>query len=96
MESLARRIGRLRRDGIRDQVDGHLSFVDLVYFVVVSLTTVGYGDIVPVTERARLIDAIIIPPARLLVWLVFVGTAFELFFSQGTGADPHGANAATA
>ena len=77
MESLARRIGRLRRDGIRVQVD-------------------GYGDIVPVTERARLIDAIIIPPARLLVWLVFVGTAFELFFSQGTGADPHGANAATA
>ncbi len=73
----------LDREGIRDQVDGHLSFVDLVYFVVVSLTTVGYGDIVPVTERARLIDAIIITPARLLVWLVFVGTAFELFFHKG-------------
>jgi len=73
----------LDRDGIRDQIDGHLSFVDLVYFVVVSLTTVGYGDIVPVTERARLIDAIIITPARLMVWLVFVGTAFELFFHKG-------------
>jgi len=73
----------LDRDGIRDQIDGELSFVDLVYFVVVSLTTVGYGDIVPVTERARLIDAIIITPARLLVWLVFVGTAFELFFHKG-------------
>lgn len=73
----------LDRGGIRDQIDGDLSFVDLVYFVVVSLTTVGYGDIVPVTERARLIDAIIITPARLLVWLVFVGTAFELFFHKG-------------
>jgi voltage-gated potassium channel len=73
----------LDRDGIRDQIDGELSFVDLVYFVVVSLTTVGYGDIVPVTERARLIDAIIITPARLMVWLVFVGTAFELFFHKG-------------
>lgn len=73
----------LDRGGIRDQIDGELSFVDLVYFVVVSLTTVGYGDIVPVTERARLIDAIIITPARLFVWLVFVGTAFELFFHKG-------------
>jgi len=73
----------LDRDGIRDMIDGQLSFVDLVYFVVVSLTTVGYGDIVPVTERARLIDAIIITPARLLVWLVFIGTAFELFFHKG-------------
>ena len=73
----------LDRDGIRDMIDGNLSFVDLIYFVVVSLTTVGYGDIVPVTERARLIDAIIITPARLLVWLVFIGTAFELFFHKG-------------
>lgn len=73
----------LDRGGIRDQIDGELSFVDLVYFVVVSLTTVGYGDIVPVTERARLIDAIIITPTRLFVWLVFVGTAFELFFHKG-------------
>jgi voltage-gated potassium channel len=73
----------LDRDGIRDMIDGELSLVDLIYFVVVSLTTVGYGDIVPVTERARLIDAIIITPARLLVWLVFVGTAFELFFHKG-------------
>jgi voltage-gated potassium channel len=71
------------REGIRDQVDGVLTFIDLVYFAVISLTTVGYGDIVPVTERARLIDALILTPARLLVWLVFVGTAFELFFHKG-------------
>lgn len=73
----------LERDGIRDQVDGVLTFIDLVYFAVISLTTVGYGDIVPVTERARLIDAVILTPTRLVVWLVFVGTAFELFFHKG-------------
>jgi len=71
------------REGIRDQVDGVLTFVDLVYFTVISLTTVGYGDIVPVTERARLVDALILTPTRLVVWLVFVGTAFELFFHKG-------------
>lgn len=71
------------RDGIRDQIDGQLSFIDLLYFAVISLTTVGYGDIVPVTERARLIDAVILTPTRLIVWLVFVGTAFELFFHKG-------------
>lgn len=73
----------LERDGIRDQVDGVLTFIDLVYFAIISLTTVGYGDIVPVTERARLIDAVILTPTRLVVWLVFVGTAFELFFHKG-------------
>jgi len=73
----------LERDGIRDMIDGELSFLDLLYFMVISLTTVGYGDIVPVTEKARLIDAAILTPARLIVWLVFVGIAFELFFHKG-------------
>ncbi len=73
----------LERDGIRDMVDGEVSFLDLLYFMVISLTTVGYGDIVPVTERARLIDAAILTPARLIVWLVFVGIAFDLFFHRG-------------
>ena len=73
----------LERDGIRDQIDGHTSLVDIVYFAVVSLTTVGYGDIVPVTERARLVDTILITPARLVTWLVFIGTAFDLFLHRG-------------
>jgi voltage-gated potassium channel len=71
------------RDGIQDHADGALSFIDILYFTVISLTTVGYGDIVPVTERARLVDAVILTPTRLVVWFVFVGTAFELFFHKG-------------
>ena len=55
------------RDGLRDQADGEISFVDVVYFSVITITTVGYGDIVPVTSRARLIDALVITPIRIFV-----------------------------
>lgn len=67
----------LDRDGLRDSVDGSVSLTDVVYFTMVSVTTVGYGDIVPVTTRARLLDAIFVTPIRLFVWLIFVGTAYQ-------------------
>jgi voltage-gated potassium channel len=70
------------RDGLRDNADGHLSFSDVVYFSVVTLTTVGYGDIVPVTRRARLIDAALVTPIRLLIWLIFLGTAYQLVLQR--------------
>ncbi|NJL16124.1 MAG: two pore domain potassium channel family protein [Nitrospira sp.] len=37
------------RDGLRDHADGELSFADVVYFTMITVTTVGYGDIVPVS-----------------------------------------------
>src|SRR5687767_6350590 len=43
------------RDGLRDHHDGEISFSDVIYFSVVTITTVGYGDIVPVSRRARVI-----------------------------------------
>lgn len=70
------------RDGLRDQADGEISFVDVVYFSVITITTVGYGDIVPVTSRARLIDALVITPIRIFVWLLFLGTAYQLIIRQ--------------
>ncbi|MEO8175107.1 MAG: potassium channel family protein [Sphingomicrobium sp.] len=70
------------RGGLRDQVDGHLSFADVVYFTMITITTVGYGDIVPVSERARLIDAFLITPIRLFLWLIFLGTAFDMLFKH--------------
>lgn len=70
------------RGGLRDHEDGHVSFIDVVYFTFVTITTVGYGDIVPVSERARLIDAVFITPARLVFIMIFVGTAYELVIQR--------------
>ncbi|MEA2585249.1 MAG: voltage-gated potassium channel [Thermomicrobiales bacterium] len=68
------------RDGLRD--NSHpgrpLGFVDVFYFTVVSLTTVGYGDIAPVTAEARLINAILLTPIRVFLWALFLGTAYEI------------------
>lgn len=65
------------RGGLRDNVDGHVSFLDVVYFTMISITTTGFGDIVPVTPRARMIEAIIVTPIRLAVIFIFVGAAYS-------------------
>ncbi len=70
------------RDGLRDNVDSHLSFADVVYFTMITVSTVGYGDIVPVSERARLIDAFLITPIRIFLWLIFLGTAAEFLIKN--------------
>lgn len=67
----------LDRGGLRDALDGEVSFTDVVYFTFVTVTTVGYGDIVPISDRARLIDALLVTPIRILVWFIFLGTAYE-------------------
>jgi voltage-gated potassium channel len=66
----------LEREGLKDTHDGHVSLLDVVYFTMISATTTGYGDIVPVTERTRLFDALIVTPIRIMFLLVFVGTAY--------------------
>ncbi|HKE93798.1 MAG TPA: potassium channel family protein, partial [Povalibacter sp.] len=55
----------LDRDGLRDNQDNQISFIDVMYFSAVTVTTVGYGDIVPVSDRARVIDALLVTPIRL-------------------------------
>ena len=70
------------RDGLRDNIDGHLSFADVIYFTMITITTVGYGDIVPVSDRARLLDAFFLTPIRLFIWLIFLGTAVDLIFKR--------------
>lgn len=72
----------LDRDGLRDNIDGSITFVDVVYFTMVSVTTVGYGDIVPITAQARLVDALFVTPIRLFIWLIFVGTAYQLVLQR--------------
>jgi voltage-gated potassium channel len=54
----------------------------LLYFAMVTITTVGYGDIVPITPRARLLDALVVTPVRVIIWLLFLGTAYQLVVRQ--------------
>ena len=65
------------RAGYRDNLDGSISFTDVLYFTAVTVTTTGFGDIVPVTDSARLFDTFVVTPIRMFIWLVFLGTAYE-------------------
>lgn len=67
------------RDGLKDNLDNDISFIDVLYFTTVTVTTVGYGDIVPVSPQTRLFETFIVTPIRLFVWLIFLGTAYSFF-----------------
>lgn len=71
------------RAGLKDNIDGHISFSDVVYFTAITVTTVGYGDIVPASDAARMFDTFVVTPIRLFVWLIFLGTAYGFFFERG-------------
>ena len=81
---LATAILWVTRDGLTDNThpDKPLTFMDVLYFAIVSLTTVGYGDIVPVTPLARFINAILLTPVRVFLWALFLGTTYELTVQQ--------------
>ena len=66
----------LSRHGLRDNIDGHVSFLDAIYFTMISATTTGYGDIVPVTTDTRMFDALVVTPVRIFFLLIFVGSAY--------------------
>jgi voltage-gated potassium channel len=70
------------RNGLQDSYDGDVSFLDVIYFTMISITTTGYGDIAPVTERARMFDALVVTPIRIFVVLIFVGTAYNFVFKR--------------
>ena len=71
------------RDGLRDNYDGHVSFLDVVYFTAISITTTGYGDIAPVTPSARMFDALVVTPIRVFVVLIFIGSAYNFVLQRG-------------
>jgi voltage-gated potassium channel len=74
--ALALAVHWLERDGLKDTHDGHVSFLDVIYFTMISITTTGYGDIVPVTNESRMFDALVVTPIRLFFVLIFIGTAY--------------------
>ncbi|TNE30426.1 MAG: potassium transporter TrkA [Alphaproteobacteria bacterium] len=69
-------------DGLVDNLDGEVSFLDVIYFTMISITTTGFGDIAPVSDRARLVEAIIVTPVRFAVLFIFVGTAYNFLIKR--------------
>lgn len=70
------------RDGLVDNLDGEVSFTDVVYFTMISITTTGFGDIAPITDRARMVEAIIVTPVRIAVLFIFVGAAYSFIIKR--------------
>jgi voltage-gated potassium channel len=70
------------RDGYRDVNADGLTLLDCFYYAVVSLSTTGYGDITPATQGARLINVLVITPARVLFLIILVGTTLEVLTEQ--------------
>jgi voltage-gated potassium channel len=72
----------IERDAFKDNHDGAISFSDIIYFTMISATTTGYGDIVPVTDRARLFDALVVTPIRIFFILILAGTAYTFVIKR--------------
>ncbi len=69
----------VERDCYADRgVTGTASLLDSLYYATVSLSTTGYGDIVPVCDSSRLANIMIITPLRFLFLIVLVGTTIEV------------------
>lgn len=68
----------LDRDGYRDAADGTLTLLDALYYSTVTLSTTGYGDIVPASQQARIVNVLMITPLRILFLIILVGTTLEV------------------
>jgi voltage-gated potassium channel len=68
----------LGRTGYRDASGKPIGWLTAFYYATVTLSTTGYGDVVPVSDSARLINTLIVTPLRVLFLLVLVGTTLEV------------------
>ncbi|WP_425474880.1 potassium channel family protein [Nocardioides cheoyonin] len=60
-----------------------ITLLDSIYYTTVTLSTTGYGDIAPVEEHARLINAFVVTPARIGFLVLLIGTTLEVLASRG-------------
>ncbi|MEV4758964.1 potassium channel family protein [Micromonospora sp. NPDC049559] len=70
------------RRGYRDVNEDGLALLDCFYYAVVTLSTTGYGDITPISPSARLVNVLVITPARVLFLIILVGTTLEVLTEQ--------------
>lgn len=77
---LATVIVYLERTGYQDlaRPGEPLNLLAAAYYSVVTLSTTGYGDIVPVTSSARLVNIVVIAPIRVIFLVVLIGTTLEV------------------
>jgi voltage-gated potassium channel len=68
----------VQRKGYHDAAGGTLSFLDAVYYSTVTLSTTGYGDIVPYSDAARLTTTLLVTPLRIVFLIILVGTTLEV------------------
>lgn len=66
------------REGYHDNANNKVDFLDCVYYATVTLSTTGYGDIVPYSDSARLVNVLLITPLRVLFLIILVGTTLEV------------------
>ncbi|MDO5682760.1 MAG: potassium channel family protein [Propionibacteriaceae bacterium] len=63
-----------------------IGFIDALYYATVTMTTTGYGDITPTSPHARVINAIVITPLRIIFLVLLVGTTLEVLATEGRRA----------
>ncbi|GAA0618385.1 potassium channel family protein [Streptomyces crystallinus] len=66
------------RSGYHDNADGGVELLDAAYYATVTLSTTGYGDIVPYSDSARLTNILLVTPLRVLFLIILVGTTLEV------------------
>ncbi|MYS08527.1 Ion channel protein [Streptomyces sp. SID6041] len=66
------------RGGYHDNANETLGFLDCAYYATVTLSTTGYGDVVPASDTARLANILLVTPLRVLFLIILVGTTLEV------------------
>lgn len=72
----------LQRDSYVDRDGGTVDVVDAFYFATVNVTTTGFGDITPVTSSARVVEGLVVTPARILFLVVLFTAAFQIAYGR--------------